>query len=252
MEHPIVRINLLGSPSITCGVTRVDSRLPASTLLLLAMLALRPGWAHRREELAFALWPDRSERDARANLRRHLYVLQNELPASAAQTLECTTKTVAWSPPDAWVDVNEFERLSATSEGVEAAIYLYRGDFLPHLDHEWAERLRETLRETYCRALERAIEQRRALDDVVGSLRYVEQLLATDPWREDALRTQMLLRMRIGDRAGALNVYDGFRRRIRVELSAEPMAETIAWRDAIARGVLPADRADMGKALVCA
>jgi DNA-binding SARP family transcriptional activator len=231
-----MRIQLFGSAAVTCGGRRVDGRLAQSTLLLLARLVVRPGWAHRRDELAFELWPDHAERDARANLRRHLYVLHTELPPAAAAQFEATTKTVAWHAHDAWVDVNEFVRLSETAEGAEAAAYLYGGAFLAHVDHEWANGRRETYRQAYCRALERSIERRRAFDDVVGALRSVEALLQADPWREDMLREQMVLRTRIGDRAGALAAYDGFSRRITRELAAQPMAETIARRDAIAAG----------------
>ncbi len=251
-EGRLLRINLFGSAAVACGSIRVEHRFPASTLLLLALLVLRPGVVSRRDEVAFTLWPDRSEREARANLRRHLYTLQNELPASAAAFLTTTSKTVAWEPRDAWIDALEFERLRSTSTGVEAAVYLYDGDFLPHVDHEWARARREAFRQAYCAALERAIACRSEVDDVVGALRYVEALLAVDAWREDALRRLMVLRTRIGDRAGALAAYDGFRRRIRSELGADPMAETIAWRDAIAVGTLPVERIDRAEAFLCA
>jgi DNA-binding SARP family transcriptional activator len=231
-----VRINLFGSAAVTCGGRRIDRRLAESTLLVLARLVTRPGWTHRRDELAFELWPDRSEPEARASLRRHLYVLHNELPAAAAAHFEATVKTIAWHARDAWVDVNEFIRLTETADDVEAAVYLYGGDFLAHVDHDWANGLREALHRRYCRALERSIERRRSGDDVIGSLRYIEALLQADPWREDMLREQMLLRARIGDRAGALAAYDRFRRRMICELAATPMAETVARRDAIAAG----------------
>jgi DNA-binding SARP family transcriptional activator len=77
------------------------------------------------------------------------------------------------------------------------------------------------------RNLETAIRRRREAGDTVGALRYVEDLLAHDPWREDVLRDLMDLRWRIGDRAGALATFRDFSRRLRTELAADPMPETV-------------------------
>jgi DNA-binding SARP family transcriptional activator len=228
-------MHVLGAAAVACGGRQIHGRLPSSTLVLLAALALRPGWAQRRDELAFTLWPDRTERDARANLRRHLYTLQNELPASVAAQLACTTKTVTWHAGDAWVDANEFSSRAATDE-VEAAVYLYGGSFLPRIDHEWVNERREAFHRAYCIALEAAIARRTAAGDAVGTLRHVEALFAADPWREDMLRSLRLLRARIGDRAGALAAYQTFRARLFAELAVHPMPETIATRDAIISG----------------
>jgi LuxR family maltose regulon positive regulatory protein len=206
------------------------------------MLITRPGETLKREELAFRIWPDHPEDDARANLRRHLYLLQRALPSSAKPRILADARSVCWAAgAAAWLDVSEFERLSAAPDGVEAAIDSYAGDFLPHVDHEWVSGVRSRLRALLYRDLERAIALRRAQDDLIGSLRYVEKLLMYDPWREDAICDLMLLRYRIGDRAGALASYREFRHRLRDEFGVDPMPETVGFHDIVVRGQMPSD-----------
>ena len=243
IEFPSHRVcvRLLGPPRVRCGETQLESRVSAQTLLVFALLVTRVGETLQRDEVAFTLWPDIAESDARAALRRNLYKLQQALPASSVPWLECDARMVAWAPrAETWVDVAEFERLSESPETLESAARLYRGDFAPHIDHEWATEIREKLRRRACRVFEEAVRQRRAAGDIPGALHYVEQLLAHDPWREDALRTFMLLRYSQGDRAGALFHYREFRERLRLEFDVEPMPDTMSCFDTIARGLVPA------------
>ncbi|MBV9103340.1 MAG: hypothetical protein JO060_07095, partial [Candidatus Eremiobacteraeota bacterium] len=62
---------------------------------------------------------------------------------------------------------------------------------------------------------------------------YLQQLLARDPWREDGLRALMSLRYENGDRSGALRACSDFEERLRREIGASLMEETVALRSAI-------------------
>jgi len=226
-----LRVHLLGPTRISVG-TRIDQRFSPAALLLFAMLVLRRDEPHNRAELAFTLWPDREEKDARANLRRQLYLLQNALPLSVRRQLVCEPRFVAWtSNAHEWIDVVEFERHSAVPDGHEAAIYLYGGDFMPQVDHEWFAARRAGLQALMRRNLEDAIRRREAQGDFIATLRYVEALLEREYWREDILRKFMQLRCLVGDRAGALAAYNTFCRRIRSELDVEPMPETVRFKE---------------------
>jgi LuxR family transcriptional regulator, maltose regulon positive regulatory protein len=249
-----LRAKLLGTAQIAYDRERIDPRLSSQTLLVFACLAIRPGEILNREEVAFTLWPDHRENEARANLRRHLYLLQRALPPAAKPWIRSDAKTVSWAASDeAWLDVSEFERLSAAPEGVEAAIESYSGEFMPRVDHEWASKVRSRLHALFCRDLERATALRCARGDLVGSLRHVETLLSCDPWREDAIRDLMLLRYRIGDRAGALASYRDFRHRLRDEFGVDPMPETMGFHETVRRGQIPTDfhsfRSEVGACL---
>lgn len=238
--RPALHVQLLGSPRIVNGTPRSETRLPAQTLLLFAMLVSRKNEILDREEIAFTLWPDYSESDARAALRRHLHNLQQALPKSEQPWIVCDAKTIAWARgEETYVDVFEFERLSERPETFRLAAELYAGDFLPRLDHEWATSLRERLRRRASRVLEQLISHCWAIGEKLKTLEYVEQLLLLDPWREDALRRLLTLRFHAGDRAGALAYYRGFCKRLVSELGVDPMPETIQCVEAITRGYAP-------------
>ncbi len=248
-QHPTLRVQLLGATQIAYGERRLDQYLTARTLLLLAALVRHQGEPLSREQLAFSLWPDHHEDEARANLRRHLYQLMRILPPAAMPWVVSDAKTVTWPKrDDAWADVAEFERLSAANES-EAALAVYRGELLPRIDHEWVAAARAQLHGMACRHLERAIAERRARGDLATCLEYVEQLLALDPWREDMLRALMYLRFCNGDRAGALAAYRDFCCRLHLEFNVEPMPQTIRCQEQIARGHLPQEECAAGRAV---
>jgi DNA-binding SARP family transcriptional activator len=235
---PSLCVRLLGTPRIVHNPSQRETRLPAQTLLLFAMLTTHKHELLDREEVAFTLWPDCSEGEARAALRRHLHRLHQALPPQSARPwIVCDTQTISWGPSDeTFVDVAEFERFSETPQTFDQAAKLYVGDFLPRLDHEWVSGLRERLRRRIVRVLELLIAQCRANGDCSGALEYVEQLLAHDPWREDAVRDLLLLRFNAGDRAGSLSYYRRFCQRLALEFGVEPMPDTVKCFESISNG----------------
>src|SRR2546425_2307009 len=100
---------------------------PKKAQALLAYLAVRPGQAHARDNLAALLW-ERPDAQARANLRQTLTRLSRALPG--AIVADASTVTLDASRVD--VDVVAFEALiaDATPTALEEATALYRGDVL--------------------------------------------------------------------------------------------------------------------------
>lgn len=230
-------VRLFGSPRIRCGDVRLEHSISQQTMLLLAVLVTHKDEVFGRAELAFSLWPDLPESDARATLRRHVYLLHQALPRRRNDWIDCDTRSIRWTAgSQTWVDSVEFEQLSELPGHLEAAAKLYTADFAPYLEHEWIEATRERLRRRVCRVLERLIEQKIAGDDTLSALHCAEELLRHDPWREDAVRQLLTLRYRAGDRAGALAYYRRFCERLRAEFDVEPMPETVACCQAIVRG----------------
>jgi DNA-binding SARP family transcriptional activator len=96
-----------------------------TTEALLLYLACR-GRAVSRDDLAELLWPERTQAQARANLRLALHRLRRQIDPF----LLVTRQIVGLNPSAAiHVDVADFERHLAHRQ-LEAAIALYRGDFL--------------------------------------------------------------------------------------------------------------------------
>ncbi|MCL4264010.1 MAG: tetratricopeptide repeat protein [Anaerolineae bacterium] len=204
------------------------------TPLLLAYLLLHRDTAVPRDHLAYLLWDDVPESEARANLRRHLHDLRRALPA-ATDWVFSDAKSVQWQPAAAiWLDVAEFERLSQDTGRLAEAITLYTGDLLQELYDDWLIPHRERLRGLYFTAVTRLMERERSRGDLPQAMIYARQLLHHDPLREDVVRALILMRHESGDRAGAMQLYQQFAARLDEELGVAPMPETTASYDAIA------------------
>ena len=135
-----LRIRLLGELDLRQGEAPVPPLGSARAESLLAYLVLNREAAQPRQRLAFLLWPDSSEPQARTNLRHLLHILRRALPG-ADRFLEATPRTLRWREgAPCWVDLAAFEgaisradRSEGTDQEVASlreAVELYRGDLL--------------------------------------------------------------------------------------------------------------------------
>jgi DNA-binding SARP family transcriptional activator/tetratricopeptide (TPR) repeat protein len=235
---PSLRIHLFGQPRFVFEGAPFRYSAPPKATSLVAYLLLHRDAPLSREKLAFTLWEDDTEEDARANLRRHLHHMQRALPVAPpdAPWVLADAETMQWNPgANAWLDVAEFERLTRTPDGRAAAIELYTGDLVESLYDEWLFTERDRLRNMYLAALGELLIECRGQRDFSRAIAYAQRILTNDPWREDTLRQLITVRYQSGDRAGALAAYEAFDRRLRDEMNVEPMPETAALRDVILR-----------------
>lgn len=236
-DHRGLEINLFGQLRLRhCG-QHVKFRAPSKAASLLAYLLLHQDEKVSRERLSFLLWPDNEENKARANLRRHILLLQKAIPSDAALPwIIADHSFVQWNPECACeLDVAHFERLSENASSLAEAARLYSGDLLGDLYDDWIIPERERLRRMQTVNLERLLEQHRRNRDFAGAISSAQALLAHDPWREDTVRSLMSLRYESGDRAGALQEYENFAARLRHDMQVDPMPETVAKNEAILR-----------------
>jgi DNA-binding SARP family transcriptional activator len=234
----MLRVHLFGRPrllldEIACSVGGRPKVVP-----LLAYLLLHRGSALPRQTIANALWPDEPEDEARANLRRHLNYLQHLLPQApeGRPWVLAAGGTLQWNPrSDVWLDVEEFDALSALPHGRRDAIALYVGELLAGVEEEWIEAERERRQALYHEALAAYTTTLCRSREYAPAIAAAQRVLADDPWREDMLRALMRSRYGLGDRAGAIAEYERFAQNLRHELGADPMRETIAIYAAILR-----------------
>lgn len=231
-----LQIRLLGGLQLFMHDVPIKFAAPLKASALLAYLIVKRSRTMPRDTIAFALWPDEDEAKARANLRRHIAMLQHVLPTSDPPVILADQRSLRWNTEfDPIVDLCEFERLSAFPGGASAAVALYAGDLLPAVYDEWLMTERERLRMLQSANLERLTEGYRRDGDYPNAIRSGKMLLDHDPWREDTLRRIMMLRYESGDRAGALQEYEQFTRRLQTDLQVAPMPETIACFESILR-----------------
>src|ERR1051326_8037699 len=95
MSHPILRVQLLGGFNLVYNNVPIAGVNSARLQSLLAYLILHADALQLRQHLAFLLWPDTTEPQARNNLRQFLYQLRQALPNSD-RFLMADANTVCW------------------------------------------------------------------------------------------------------------------------------------------------------------
>ena len=225
----MLKIHLLGNLRLfESERAQKFSGLP-KTLPLYAYLLLNRAVPVPREQLAFTLWPDDKEEDAKAKLRRHLHDLRRALPPApdAIPWVVADSSTVQWNADAAcWLDVAEFEQASTQTGRLAEAAALYSGDLLATMEADWLATERARLRHLFLADLRQLIEQRQSRGDLQQAIAYAQQALAHDPLQEDIVRELMTLRHESGDRSGAVQEYQRFERRLHDEMNVPPMKET--------------------------
>jgi DNA-binding SARP family transcriptional activator/tetratricopeptide (TPR) repeat protein len=226
-----VSLTLLGGFGARIGTRPVDVPLRKARALL-AYLALAPGRAHSREQLAALLWGDRVEAHARNSLRQTLFGLRRTLPPC----LELTADSVSLRSAAVDVDATAFERLAATGtdEGLTAAAALYRGDLLAGLSvpdpgfEEWLSRERDRFRRLVVATLARLLARQLDAGATERAIETARRLVEIDPFQESGHRALMRLYVERGQRAGALQQYRACAGILQRELATEPEPATKA------------------------
>ncbi len=238
----LVRIYLLGEIRLEVGDAVVPLPQREGLLRLFVRLVLARGQPHARKALAFSLWPDESEADAQANLRRHLYLLRSILPPVAQPFLRISPRTVLWVDSSAyWLDVRAFGSESDHVDDLEAIVSLYRGDLAIEIyTDEVILAQREALRNRYLALLRKLAQTCLEQGQRERALKWARRLTDQDPWDEAAVRLQMTLEAALGDRAAAIKTYQRLAQSLARELRTKPMPETMAlYRDILSHRRLP-------------
>jgi DNA-binding SARP family transcriptional activator len=193
---------------------------------LLAYLALR-GTPQRRDRVAFLLWPDSTEPQARTNLRHVLHTLRGAIPDAECH-LHATAQTL--SLREVAVDVAAFDAALANDDDDPAALRraadLYAGDLLQGWYDDWLTADRDAYRARMTAALARLVPLLEAGGDLDAAVRYAERAVALDRMAEAPYRSLMRLHDARGDRARAVRVYHECAATLEDELGVQPSAET--------------------------
>jgi DNA-binding SARP family transcriptional activator/predicted ATPase len=234
-----LNIRLLGEFSLTYAGEPVHSIGSMRLQSILAYLLLHRRSPESRRHLAFTLWPDSTERQARTNLRRELHNLRQRLPG-ADEYLSSGTQTLQWRVSASYtLDVADFEEALAIAAQLKAssnepgardalikAVTVYQGDLLPGFYDEWLLTERDRLRQEFLSALDQIIELLQKQNDYRTAIGYAHQLLREEPLREDAYLHLIRLYAATGDRARALRMYHTCTTTLLNELGVQPAPAT--------------------------
>jgi DNA-binding SARP family transcriptional activator/tetratricopeptide (TPR) repeat protein len=203
---------------------QAPSGRPARSLL--GWLATHPG-SHSRGVVAAALWPDVTDESARASLRTALSAVRDSLGAAAQSALPADRQTVGLAqPPAVSVDVREFDALLTAGRPAEALAVIGDGELLPELDSDWVLRERDHHRDRVGAAMTQLSREAQSAGDRATAVAWLKRRAELDPFDEGAHRELIEALDRVGDRAGALAVYNRFADRLRRELAVAPSAAT--------------------------
>ncbi len=227
-------LNLLGA-----GGHELTSVLaqPKRVALLAYLAAATPRRLHRRDSLVALFWPELDQEHARAALRQALHGLRHALGEGVL--VSRGDEDIGLDAEQIRCDVLEFER-AAQGGQLTNALDLYRGDLLegffirgaPAFE-QWLEDERARLKADALRCATALAERGAVGGSLTESAQWARRALRIAPLDEPTLRRLMQTLDRLGDRAGALEAYEGFTKRLAVELEAEPAPETRALGDAV-------------------
>jgi DNA-binding SARP family transcriptional activator len=208
---------------------------------LLAYLLLRgPEQFTRRDTLIALFWPESSDGAGRHSLSQALHALRKEFEAHVVARRG--NDGIALHGERVWCDATEFER--AVSEGrYPDALALYGGPLLDgfHVSGVASE-LERYFEDQRARLHAMAMHCARALTDAAElagnfplAARAARDAVRLDPLDELAVCRLMSLLQAIGDRAGAVRVYETLATRLSTELDLTPSDETQALAERIRR-----------------
>lgn len=137
------------------------------------------------------------------------------------------------------IDLEDFDHLLAEGETArrakqtdlcvarfEAAIKLYRGEFMQGCYDDWAEEQRAYYLEQYLHMLETLAVEAQNAEEWSRSLHLAQQILRVDAFREDIHCMVMRAHSAQGNLVAVREHYEKLRGILRKELSIEPSAET--------------------------
>src|SRR4051812_9353326 len=225
----MLRVRLVGGPTVEVDGREIPAPASKRAWVLLAWLALNPG-EHPRSRVAASFWPDVMDQSARASLRSAVWALRRALGEAAPAHVVSTRERIGLV--DAWVDVQEAERLARDGR-LEEAVELAAGDLLPGVEDDWALRARDAHR---ARVIELLEELAHDAGDPADAVRWTRRQVALDPLGEDVHRRLMERLAAGGDRPAALEVYTRLSERLRRELGVAPSEPTRALAQRLRAG----------------
>jgi two-component SAPR family response regulator len=205
---------------------------------LLAYFVTMRGDKSPADKVFDAIWGEK-ERTSRTAFHTALSRLRNALKAG-----DDSPRLILVEVGEYWldsarfsIDVDEFNlsiakaRSATNSESAagwyERAADLYQGEYLQNLYYEWVFAERRRLAQAYLNALEELSAYHISNHAPKKAIGYLEKAIALDLLNEDLYCLSMRAYADLGDRASTARVYAELQSRLKTELNAKPMPETV-------------------------
>jgi DNA-binding SARP family transcriptional activator len=231
----MIELRLLGMIELQCSELPDAGALlsrPSPTALLAYLSSATHAGFLRRDSIVTLFWPETSQAQARANLRKLVHSIRAQLGPDCIESRGDEELRV--SPAAVWCDVAEF-RNALRLDLLERAMELYRGALMPgfYLDgggqfSHWLDDTRRQLARDAGKGALRLAEQhlRAAQRTQASDLAQFIARIGSDLDDEYLFRKLLDLLLRLGDHSTALKMYDAFSARIDAEFGGRPAPET--------------------------
>ncbi len=198
---------------------------PARLLALLKALIVFGGRDVAEQKLIDALWPDEDGDAAAKSVNVAITRLRKLL--GGTETIEVADGKISLNRDLVWIDAFAFEQCAAHPEQRDAALELYRGEFLgADGDAAWTIPTRERLRSRFVQLIEAsasAHEAKHAWDEAAN---LYQRGIDADPLFERFHQGLMRCYVNAERNAEALSVYRRLRQTLSVSLGVRPSAYT--------------------------
>jgi DNA-binding SARP family transcriptional activator len=230
-----LRIELFGGFRVTVGEREVPAAAwrRSKAAGLVKLLALAPGYRLHREQAMDVLWPELEPSAAAANLRKALHYARRALDPDERLTLIASAGELLQLPSDrVWVDISSWRsgvsraRRSGEPTAYAEVLELYRDGLLPEDRYEeWTTLLRDELEAELAALLGELAALLEARGEIDAAVAAANQLVDTDPLREDGHLLLIRLHALAGRRGEAVREYERLRDLLETELEVEPSPE---------------------------
>lgn len=246
-----LRVHLFGGFLLERGgvaLPPIASRAGRSLFAYLVMHRDRPV---NREVVAGTFWPELTDSRARRRLSHTLWQIQDVVHTATSSYLEVGTDTLVFdSESSYWLDVEEFDRQYAISQGssddvriatsyrasvLRTCVELYRGDFLAGYFDDWVVVEQDHYRQRHMTALGRLIEATKSAGAYEEALGYARRMTHHDPLSEEAHREVMRLCFLLGRTGDAVEQFRRCRSVLEEELGADPAPATMELYERIVK-----------------
>jgi TolB-like protein/DNA-binding SARP family transcriptional activator/Tfp pilus assembly protein PilF len=229
-----------------------DITLPRTTqpkrLALLVFLSLEELSGYRRRDLIVGLlWPELDTAHARGALRQALHGLRRATDDRTILTRG--EQEIGVNRETLWCDAVELRQHADAGRHAEA-LALYRGDFLegffasdvaPEFD-QWIADTRADLRRRAAASAWALARSHRETGDLTSAAALARRASALGVEDENGVARLISFLDELGDRGGALEVYNELVIRLRAEYDSEPSPETRALIDRVRKRTVAAAR----------
>ena len=246
MESLLTDLKLfwLGPPVIQFNDRAIHAETRKAAALL-SYLSLSPN-NRSRESLAALFWPEFDQTHAHANLRRALSSLNQFLGSNIL--ISNRDHLGIDLEAQVWMDIREFHQHLAAVQAhthpesascsqclyaLEAAVGLYRGDFLEGLNlrdcpefDDWQYFQREELRQELAGALKKLSNAYAGLGEWEKAIGHARRQVSLDRLDEPSQRLLIQFYAQSGQRSAALHQYEDLTQTLQDELGQSPSVET--------------------------